>query len=829
MYIHTDLGLTTLIRSGYFVALGLLVLFPSIVPAQQGSNIEEITVTATRRAESIQDIPYNISAVSGDQLIAANVDSLSELTQTIPGIAYADFGVRSSGVNNQLILRGLNANARGAINAFLTGNSTAAVSTYIDNTPLFVDLKLNDIERVEVLRGPQGTLYGSGSVGGTLRFLFNKPDPTAFSAKVSAGIKAPEDSGDLGYSVDGVMNIPINDNVALRFSAGYEEVAGFTDGNGLVVGGYTNPQLADPTDPFGTPFAKEMREDIDGAERWFLRSSLLWNINDKIDAQLTYTRQEDEADDFSAQTNPVQTIARERTHDRLFTSPIDREVDLASLEVRADLGFAELQSTTSYTRNEQVSEGDLSGLAQNLDLILGGFAYGGWPATNGRLSMYFVDTQEVESVVQEIRLISQVDDSKWDWVAGFYFEDNSRNNVEPIVVPTFADYANTPGHPFTAFLPVPPFLSWANIISGPPGFVTPAAVNAELAINLDTSIDTEDIAFYGELTYRVTDAWQITAGARVFWNENKGDLSSLQPLSGALVSQTGMDPSGLNSANVASDEQDEIFKVNTSYDVNEDLMAYFTWAQGYRRGGANSLVTTGFVAEDPSDLTYQSDTVNNYEVGIKGTLFDRLRYTAAIYRVDWDQPQLSAGFLPSGFPGVINVGDARTEGLELEADWNINDQWRLSGGYAYTDAKFTEDLVVQGPNDVFPDASSSAGDLLPGVPEHMATWAIDYYAPVKIFGSSELHVRVDGNYRSAVVTDLDPNSNRFARLEGFSIWNASLNWSKDQWNLSAYVKNFTDEIGVSAAGADFAHTGPQSDSVYIIRPRTFGLRLGYSF
>lgn len=796
----------------------------------QAQLLEEIVVTATRRAQTVQDIPYNISAMTGDQLESAGITSLTDLSRAVPGIAYADLGIRSAGVNNQLILRGLNANAQGSIGAFINNLTPAGVSTYMDNTPLFMNLKINDLERVEVLRGPQGTLYGAGSVGGTLRFIFNKPDTEKFSAKVSAGFGATEDADDLNYTVDGVVNIPLSDTAAVRISAGYEEQAGFVDGRRLAVGGFENPQVADPTNPFGSALLTERREDIDDANQWYLRASILWKINQSIEAQLTYQRQEDDAKGFPMQTDSALPGAEERAFDQYFTSPLEREVDLVSLELDIDLGFAQLESSSSYTRNKDHNRGDLTGLALVNDIFAGGFAFGGFPATNGRLASYFDGRTETESVTQEIRLISNNNDSKWDWVAGFYYQDISTDFFEAITVPSFADYANTPGHPFTAFLPVPPFLSWANLIAGPPTFVSQAAVDAETFFTYDRPQDIEDIALFGELTYRVTDAWQITVGARVFWNENTSSLTNTFPLFGAVAAQDGLDPSGLNFAEGEQDVQDEIFKVNTSYDINDDLMVYFTWAEGFRRGGANAFPLTGFNSEDLSQLSYQPDTVTNYEVGVKGVLFDRLSYTAAIYRVDWDDPQLAGTFLPSGFQAVVNADEARTQGIELEGRLQASEQLQISAGYTYTDAEFTQDFASPlGPSDFVPDFQGLDGNRLPGVPKSIATWAVDYVQPLQLFGDSEIHLRVDGYYRSSVVTASSSTSSQFERLPGFDIWNASLNWYKDQWRVTAYVRNIGDEQGITAVLRDFAIADLQQSLDMITRPRTIGLVFGYTY
>jgi outer membrane receptor protein involved in Fe transport len=821
----------SVLRTGISRHLSTLLcglLFATGIQADAGP-LEEILVTATRRSESIQDIPYNISTMSGEQLEAANVSGLADLASTIPGIAYADLGVRSAGVNSQLILRGLNANAQGSIGAYINNLTPAGVSTYMDNTPLFVNLKLYDLDRVEVLRGPQGTLYGAGSVGGTVRFIFNKPDPARFDTDMTVGISSTEDADEPNYIVDGMVNMPLGESAALRISAGFEQHAGFVDGRRLAVGGFEAPRLADPADPFGTPLATEYEEDINDADQWYLRASLLWNLRSNLQAYLTYQHQEDSADGFSAQTAPGLTGAKERAIDQYFTSPLDRQVDLFSLELDIDLGFASLESSTSYTINEDHNRGDLSGLAMVNDIFAGGFAFGGYPATNGRLGSYYDGATNVKSFAQEFRLISN-GDGRLDWVVGLYYQDIDSDFSEDIAIPSFADYANTPGHPFTAFLPVPPFLSWANLVAGPPGFVSQDAIEAELFFTYIRPQKIEDFAVFGEVSHHLTDQWQVTLGARVFWNENKSSLTSTFPLFGAVASADGMDPSGFNFAEGADDVQDEIFKINTSYDFSDDLMVYLTWAEGFRRGGANAFPLTGFNAEDSSLLTFRPDRVTNYEVGVKGNLSNRLTYTAALFRIDWEDPQLAGTFLPSGFQAVVNAEEARTQGIELEGRLQVTEQLSITAGYSYTDAEFTSDFATPlGPSDLVPDFQGGDGSPLPGVPESIATWAIDYAHPVGNLGASTVHFRIDGYYRSSVVTASSSQSPQFERLDGFDLWNASITWANDHWRVGVFARNITDEVGITAVLRDFSIASPTESLDMIMQPRTIGVTVRYDY
>lgn len=835
--------LPTLIKSASVLAMGLVIASTDVVFAQEapapGTSVE-ILVTATRRAESVYDVPYNISAVSGEDLEAANVVNLADLTRIVPGVAYADLGARAS-VNNQLILRGLNVAAAGGVNAFLANNTPAGVSTYFNDTPIFTNLKLNDLNRVEVLRGPQGTLYGANSIGGTLRFIFNKPNTEEFSASMDAGVSFPKHSSDVSYNVDMVANLPLTENIALRVAGGYEEIAGFVDANGFAVGGTSSFGLEPPGSPFFSAIATSPQEDIDGSDVYYIRASLLWDVTEDIEAYFVYHRQVDDAEGLSAQT-PGGTP---RAHDQTFNSPYKRVTDVYALELDIDLGFASLESSTSYSDNKATTSDEgsgISGLPRSINVFTGG-ALGG-PFNSG-LAGYFTEDIDEETFAQEVRLVSQYE-SDFSWILGLYYQDIQRTRFEEVFVPGFSTFATTPGNPFVTIPGIPlgfgfpgatpkttladfGILDFATFLGGPPTLVPLSAVNEEIFLRLDEAIDTEDIAIFGELSYDVTDRWNVTFGARVFWNDVTTSLDYAQPLSGGLASTPPGLPSGAGSVTSGIDIQSQIFKVNTSYDITDDVLAYFTWSEGFRRGGGNATPTAGIIGEDISLLVFQPDTVTNYEVGVKGTLLDRLDYTLAYFYLNWNDPQVptsSAG----GLPVVINAGEAMTQGIEFEGSLELFEGLTFSGGYTYVDAEFTQDFAsAPAPVTMSSTVITSDGNRLPGVPEHSATWSLDYVHTVNMFGGSEIHARVDGSYRSNAVTAADPSLLQFAVVDGFSIWNASLSWQNENWRVTAFVRNLADEEGIGAVVRDFAAAGPIENLDFLSRPRTFGFSVGASF
>ena len=317
-----------------------------------------IVVTATRREEAITDVPYNISAISGDDIAAANTFDSAELLRSIPGVAVVDQGGRNQGTVNQIRIRGLNVDSN-ALGDYAT-SSVATVSTYINETPVFANFLLRDLERVEVLRGPQGTLYGSGSLGGTVRYITRDPYLGAFGGYASASLSHVDGSSSVGYTLDAGLNIPLGDNLGLRVIGAWTDYPGITD----YVNVYELDASGIPVAPSGifSPAANYQNvEDADTLDQWMVRATLLWEPSEDATVRLVYSRQEDDAGGRRGQTVGQDGFGRVYQDNEIGSiqlEPSDREIDLASLEINVDMGFATLTSSSSYynTSGSSISE-----------------------------------------------------------------------------------------------------------------------------------------------------------------------------------------------------------------------------------------------------------------------------------------------------------------------------------------------------------------------------------------------------------------------------------------------------------------------------------------
>ena len=779
------------------VAIAVSTALASAQPVfgQESAGIEEIVVTATRRATSVQDVPYNISAYSGDSLEEREIINFGEFVRHVPGISFNDVGLRQAGNNSTLVMRGLTAepgNGAGEIPSL----ARPTVSTYVGETPVYYNLRLSDIDRVEVLRGPQGTLYGAGSLGGTLRIMPNKPDPEAIDLNIRTAISNTADADDPNYDIDGMINLPLGDSTALRVSAGHTYLAGFVDAVSLGLrdsdGAFL---LEDPSDFVGSgPDRSGRKDDSNEGSATHVRASMLWNPNENIEALVTYHYQESETDNYQAES-----VGEDRTLALHGTNPFESDLNLANLEVTADLGFATLTSATSYYEQTTETRVDASGIYEDFF----SFFYFYYPRISTQSDYRATD----DTFVQELRLASNTE-GNIDWIVGAFFLDQELQFDTVQKMPGFEEWFDASGLAAYFGIPVP--------ITTPP----------DLVYQQNRTTTFEELALFGEVTFNISDAWQVTGGVRVFEQNIGNDDASILPMC-YLINEIGFGagfycgepPLGGAATRTSDDVADSVFKLNTSYALNENTNLYATWSQGFRNGGVNALPTVGFIDETlggtfPNINQFSADKVDNYEIGVKGFLSDNaLRYSLALYHNDWQDPQARITGFNSGIDGVSNAtADAESQGLEVELDGVIGDHWTYSLGYAYTDAQFSEAGALYVIDVV-------DGARLPGHSEHMAAGSVAYTTD---FRGNALNFSVDATYRSDYENGLPGSPGEF-NLDGFTIWNAYISYELPKWTFRIFGKNLADEDAAVSASLVSA----QTNRLILNRPRTLGLSVTY--
>jgi iron complex outermembrane recepter protein len=851
---------------------------------ERGSGLEEIVVTANRRQQSTEDIPYNITALSAKDLQDAGATNLQNLGHLVPGLSMPELGARADSSNNNIVIRGINATNQGL--SFLAPNlADPPVSTYVDDVPLFVNLSLLDIERVEVLRGPQGTLYGSGAVGGTVRLIHALPDPSQFSAQVSGGLSGTQNAADPSYSFGGIVNVPLTETFAVRGAVEYRKDSAFTNAlNEAKFGPNAQPLLPTGADPLTSDQIYGPRNGVDAADTLALRTSALWNVSDHTQLIVAYQRQVDNAAGFSGQQtayapftdpttgmsypgNPGDTNA---TNKYIASEPMTRRVDLGAITLSMDMGFATMTSSSSYVNNRYNDVIDESSTMENAEKIpYGSYYYGGYP--RGAALLYDFGTDR--SFAEELRLVSK-SGGPWEWLTGLYYRDETTSLEDPLTIPGLQAWAALPGsagnfnnYVATYYGGCPRFNTFDQAVAAPApcgrGGVPPSELPQNLVYNFTRATTFHDYAVYGDLTRHLTDHWQVTAGSRFFWNDFSQTSTQELPIDGARVSESGTDPYGTSVAPKQTvDDHNHIWKLNTSYEISSAVRPYATWSEGYRHGGANSFAIGNciYCELNGSQIPYRPDTAKNYELGIKGTVNNWFRYSASIYRVDWHNIQLNTFTLRTSTGVVLNGGDARSQGLELETTMQATDRLSITAGYGYTDAKLTSDFITG-------DFVGQSGNRLPGVPENQLTLGANYVQPLP--NQTTLQYHLGASYQSSVTSNINnlyvsngsacnPNQpatctivaepfptwrTNYREFSGFAVLEASVGWElRNGLNLRLYGDNLTNAQGTTAWTGRYApsqyiaqgastvnlvHPSGANYMDYVMRPRTIGLNFRY--
>ena len=808
------------------------ILAGTVAPVAQAQSdgassgtLEEIIVTASRREQNIQDIPYNISAVQGDEIAAQNIVDSSELMRTIAGVSVIDRGYRNSGHVNSLIIRGINVES--GANGDIALSAISPVATYVDNTPLFANFLLKDIQRVEVLRGPQGTLYGSGALGGTVRYLMNRPDASEFDASVAVSYGQTEGSDGNNVGADIVLNVPLSEKAAFRLSAGtvqndgiidYKNLYQIQDGKPVVMSdagdclSVNDPTLTDSELAFNGS-CYETKTDVDDVDITYARASFRFQPSDTLDLQLNYQMQDDKIGGRRTITMGADYLgnAYNGTDESGSTmlEPSERDAELISLDIQWDLGFATLTSSTSsyehngdgWRDNTSLWVTDRGGFANWFDILYPG---------NPRPVSHVTAGYKEDALVQEFRLVSNASDSKIDWTVGAYYMDQDRevNNVSYLLG------LNEYGDACTA-------LGAACPDSGQWWMGIPMTEIDFYYVRRETFTD---LALYGEVTWHVSDNWHITGGARWFDNELTNDTAMDFPLFEGVV---------VPFVNYPSQKEDDVqLKLNVAWDINDSMMAYGTYSEGFRRGGANAIPSSGFFAElNPETVMfYKADTVENFEIGLKGST-ERIRYSADIYYVDWSDPQLNTASQFWGFFMAVNGESATTTGIELEAQMLLSENLELDLGFGHVEAELSSDFI----NPQTGGVTALDGHRLPGTSENTASATLRH--SLDLSNGMNLTTRLGGYYQSDSINSVTDNTLQ-ATFPGFTIWNVSATLSSEHWSGALYVKNLGDDQAVtgnypsaymSTDTGTFENYYGNNQREYIATPRTIGLTVKYDF
>jgi outer membrane receptor protein involved in Fe transport len=791
------------------------------VSADAVDGADAIVVTATRRSTSLADVPINISAIGAETLQSQRINDIRSLADFTPGVTINQTGPRATGT---IVLRGLSADETSDFG----NNGDNAVAIYMGEVPLYQDFKLLDLQRVEVLLGPQGTLYGAGTLAGAIRYIPNRPDTEKFSVDAHVRGSAVAHGSQLGFQGDFTVNIPIiKDHAALRSTAGYYYEPGFIDYPFLLQNPGTSlpqPSGADNTTVTGPQYQANFKraKDVNFERTWTTRNTLLLEANEDLKGYLTFGFQQ-------TKTNGRQSNGAGQFNDGKYEGPwrylepSDRRAYLYAFELQANLGhIAQLVSSTAYTLQNNNRVGD------NTDLLLDlNYSYEAFPA----FSSYANNRSRNEQFTQEIRLVS-THGGPISWtIGGFYNHLKSQTDRQ--------EY--TPGY-YNAY----PNASPSNRT---PSFGGTRPDDLEYFSFTDNS--NKEKAIFGELTWKFNDAFQVTGGARYY----KYDATALGGTEVPLTFANKKGPGGIDRTpyplvqfapsrigSGVSGSDGFVYKANASYKFREGLLVYGTFSTGYRIGGPNTVAKCILplgpgqnVCALPNELFYGPDKTYNKEIGIRGTFFDnRLTVNANVYHIVWKDLQVGSQTVNGAAGITTNASAAVTKGFEFNGTAKITDNFSLAATYAYTDAKLTEDspgLITV--NRVKFDAL--AGDRLPGSQKHAGSLIATYNRPIA--DDAELTLNWALTYHGDVYTKTG-NRGFGEVIPDYWLNRASANVRYGRYDFGVYATNIFNVYAVSSVGNDFSKSGVQNKdfgisrryySYSVVTPRTVGFEARVHF
>ena len=825
---------------------------PTEAPEEKG-GLAEVVVTAEKRESTVQATAISLSALNADQLQNANITSIEDLAASVPGVSMRTAGPGQT----EYEMRGLTS----------AGGSTATVGFYLDDTPLsasavalngrtVIDPDLFDLNNVEVLRGPQGTLYGAGSMGGTIKLVTNKPVLNRFEAATDVSASHTDSGGSTNGGGSGMVNIPLGDIAALRVVGTERYISGWIDR--VVV-----PNFPFPTNPFGSANAPSIcvtyyctRGDVQDAtpskiihgsnlERFSsARALLLVKPTDQLSATLTLMYQRIAADGYNNYQATGTSPAPYPTNPGIY-QPYDQpepyydQFKMVSLTVVNDFGPVSLTVTPAYWQRDVIQSTDSTEALQNINNL-----------TTFIQNLYTENDPTTQDSI-ELRLSSN-GTGPWQWQGGFYDADLHSGYITHNEEPGFATalscgypgagYPNTGGQcAGIAGTPYNPNSTLRYPDASLPQYASGQAANPNGIVFNDNNPNVmKQWAFFGEASYKIMDDLKVTAGVRYFKYtiKNHADQAGLGTAS-ANQDHTILDTSQGGSATLP--------KLNLSYTPTPDLTVYGTASKGSRPGGVNLPIPIptvqqlennsaayncnypltyqqnpvgpppagAYVAKQPS---YGPDSVWSYELGEKSRFDDRrITINADVYYIKWTDIQQVVS-LTCGYPANINAGNARAYGPELETSFRVTDALTFDLSGAYTKANIND-----------PNATAQAAGFYPGikvinVPEYTAIASLDYQQPINDELAGMFHLT------SSLVGPSEDQAYYRETLPSHNIVDVKTGVVAKQWGAYFFCTNLTNKLAaLTIDNTVFAWQQPTITRVSTNQPRTFGVDFTYKF
>jgi iron complex outermembrane receptor protein len=786
----------TALRLSLFSLTALLVT--AVVRAE---SVEEITVTATKRESTIQDVPFSINAQTQQDIQRAGADSLQDIARNVAGLTIQNLGPGQS----QVAIRGVSA---GQIVRDQPGVKEQ-VGVYMDESVISLslftpDFDLYDLNRVETLRGPQGTLFGSGSIGGTIRYITNSPDFDAFDGSVELDVNSISGGG-MGGHLKGMLNAPFADGKAALRAVGYTtEYGGFIDAL-REGGGHWN--------------------DVNSGTRNGARVAVAFmpTANLTITPRIIY--QKIDTDGFNRQevynlfANPYTTTRppiqlKDRQQWLLLREGFKDETTLGDLVVDGSYDAFDMTFVASFLNRDILVSRDASALTGSVSVDLG------FPDAAVLLPSNLRDTTNLSQTTYELRFTSNTD-SPFQWLFGVFYADMDRDYAQRLPTPGYAAYVD------------------ANLGAGTSAAVANGYPDLDSPYNSDLPYKIKQTALFGEVSYDFTDQFRLTVGGRSYNFDEKRRF-----LSGGLFANSDDQTDKTSSSGFTP-------RVLASFDVNDSVTLNAQVAQGFRLGGVNDpLNETLCSPEDElifgSFQSYDDEKLWNYEIGVKSRLANGITLNAAAFRADITDLQvtLDAGSCSSRIS--FNVPDSHSTGVEFEMSGNASDSFQFSLTGSYVQSEF-DSTVTDATGSIL--GGVEKGNRLASVPEFQAAASGTWLFPVSMGGGGmDGYVTATVQYvgdRYTQPSDQVPGAGDFVSglpfggatgnevtsldldLDPYTIANLVAGVNFDSWQAELYVTNLTDEN--ANLSFDRERGGRARLSFRTNQPRTFGVTLRKRF
>jgi outer membrane receptor protein involved in Fe transport len=743
-------------------------------PALAQTALDEVVVTAQKRSENLQDVPVSVQALGAERLDELQVTDMADYARFLPNVTIQTAAPGFSTIYMRGVASGENNNHSGPL---------PSVAVYLDEQPVTtitgpLDIHVYDIERVEVLSGPQGTLYGASAQAGTIRIITNKPSPSGFAAGYDLDLNKFAHGG-FGYGAEGFVNQPLGENMAVRLVAWAEHDGGYIDN----VPGALNY----PTGPVRVTNTALVEDDYNEVDTYGARAALRIDLNETWSVTPTINAQRTEADgNFSFDPGKgdlkVSRYRPERSDDKWAQAALTIEGAVANLDV---------VYAGALMKRWVDTESDYSDYSYFYDTLAGYGAY--WLDDAGNphdISQYIQGKDAYKKQSHELRLSTPAE-NRVRATAGLFYQRQSHNIQQRYKIDDLNAATEVPGWPDTIWL------------------------TKQLRID-------RDYAAFADASFDLTDKLTLNGGIRFF--KSKNSLAGFFGFGEGYSSRTGVaacfDDKAIvrggpcTNVDKVTEDTGQTYRINAEYHVDDDRMVYVTYSTGYRPGGINRRGTLP---------PYESDYLKNLEFGWKTMwLENRLRWNGAAYLENWDDFQFS--FLgANGLTEIRNAGKAKMKGVETDLSFAATEGLTLNAAAAYTDAQLDEDYV---PDPSAPPAAVK-GTTLPVTPKFRGSLTARYEWSL---GGMDAHVQGALAHTGSAWPDLQQaDRDVVGKLPAYTTVDLAAGVERDNWRLEAYVKNLLDEDGQLDRGVQCISSVCSRVFVTPIRPRLVGVRFGQSF